>query len=202
MEQFDQIDLPAAETIDTGERLDRVEHDIHCLIEDLEWSVRHFTDVIALAMGMEELDTPQSTPKALPERDQNQEGEKEFEKLNLVIVRHIGQVLASVRWNKTRAAKILGVNVKTMYNYIHRYGVDRIRTAGLESLTLQNSVPKPCKEASNEVHQSRASGGKPTVSGRYALHPGSSGGNGTSPGGHDANRSNGNCHFRRRWVGR
>ena len=202
MEHFEQIDLPAKEILNTDKRLDRIEHDIYCLIEDLEWSVRHFTDVIALAMGMEELDTPPLAPKSLPERDHTQPGDKEFEKLDLVIVRHVGQVLASVRWNKTRAAKILGVNTKTMYNYIRRYGVDRIRTAGLESMTLQNSVPKSCKEASNEVDQSNSSGGGASVSGGLALRSDHQRGNGTSAAGHNANRSNGNCHFRRRWVGR
>ena len=66
--------------------------------------------------------------------------------------RHILRVLSSTGGNKTRAARILGIDTKTLYNKLKSYGASaaafRRRSAGIPAAPAAQPVPQPIERSS------------------------------------------------------
>src|SRR4029453_17999113 len=67
---------------------------------------------------------------------------------------HILQTLDRHRWNKKRVAGILGIDTKTLYNKLRRYGVP-ISTRGDGDATIPSSYPGPRRSARARDPQGR-----------------------------------------------
>jgi transcriptional regulator with PAS, ATPase and Fis domain len=90
-------------------------------------NVRELENIIAAAVLQEKSKTLTlaSTLNSLPYEGPERRTHVELLTLEELEKRHIAKVLDVTRGNRPKAAKILGVNVSTVYRKIEKYNVDR-----------------------------------------------------------------------------
>jgi transcriptional regulator with PAS, ATPase and Fis domain len=90
-------------------------------------NVRELENIIAAAVLQEKSKTLglASTLNLLPYEGPERRTHVELLTLEELEKRHIAKVLNVTRGNRPKAAKILGVNVSTVYRKIEKYNVDR-----------------------------------------------------------------------------
>jgi DNA-binding NtrC family response regulator len=95
------------------------------LMTEYQWpgNIRELQNVIERALVIEEKSTIQ--PSSLPQhiRDKNEGKSSEWESLVAIEKEHIKKVLDSLKYNISQAARALGIDRKTLYDKIRKYGL-------------------------------------------------------------------------------
>lgn len=80
-----------------------------------------------------------------------------FPKLEEIVKGHVLKALELSGGNKAKAAGLLGVSIKTVYNHVNRYNLDSVSTtesavvsSGTEEVTVEASQPQTPQSSGSE----------------------------------------------------
>ncbi len=108
--------------------IQQISPDVQQLLLNYNWpgNVRELENVIERAVVIEDTDeiTLSSLPTHIQGKSANTGGEHfEIRSLNQMEKAHIQKTLEATQWNRSKTAKLLGIDRKTLYEKIKKYGI-------------------------------------------------------------------------------